>query len=152
MAASKVKVRVLEPEPPSPVTVGVLATPPIVKSPAIAESIVKVSLIVSAIVVGDVVAADETGTNKFQAVAANTFIGGLTGAASFIPGVDGDKAADRVRRALVGDKFADVYKESKDAYGPTEFNLAYDEIKAGRPLNLGQGYFPSSTPIEETQG
>ena len=99
-----------------------------------------------------IVAADETGTNKFQAVAANTFIGGLTGAASFIPGVDGDKAADRVRRALVGDKFADVYKESKDAYGPTEFNLAYDEIKAGRPLNLGKGYFPSSTPIEETQG
>ena len=60
MAAFKVKVRVLEPEPVRPVTVGVLATPPMVKSPGIAESFVTVSLIESAMVVDDVVAAEET--------------------------------------------------------------------------------------------
>jgi len=99
-----------------------------------------------------VVAAQKTGVNTAQAVAANSLLGAATGLASFIPGVDGDKAADRVRRALVGDKFSDIYKETKNAYGPTEFNQAWDEIKAGRPLNLGQGYFANSTPIEETQG
>ncbi len=60
MAAFNVKVRVLEPEPASPVTVGVLATPPMVKSPGIAVTIVTVSLIESAMVVDDVVAAEET--------------------------------------------------------------------------------------------
>ena len=98
-----------------------------------------------------IVAADETGINKAQAVAANTFLGGLAAVPSFIPGVDGDKAADRMRRALLGDKFADTYKEAKDAYGPTEFNLAYDQWKQGKPLNLGKGFFPASTPIENTQ-
>ena len=71
-----------------------------------------------------IVAADQTGYNQVQAVAANTFLGGLAGAASWLPGVDGDKAADRMRKAIFGEKFADVYKDTKDAYGPTEFNLA----------------------------
>jgi len=99
-----------------------------------------------------VVAAQKTDMNVAQAVAGNLAIGGLTGVASFIPGVDGDKAADRIRKTLYGDKFANAYKDTKDSYGPTEFNQAWDEIKAGRPLNLGQGYFANSTPIEETQG
>ena len=99
-----------------------------------------------------IVAAQESGINKAQAVAANTFLGGLTGVASWLPGVDGDKAADRVRTALLGKEFADVYKDTKDAYGPTEFNLAYDQIRQGKPLNLGKGFFPASTPLKETQG
>ncbi len=99
-----------------------------------------------------IVAADQTGYNQVQAVAANTFLGGLAGAASFVPGVDGDKAADRMRKSIFGQKFADVYKDTKDAYGPTEFNLAVDQLRKGKPLNLGKGYFPASTPIEETQG
>ena len=40
------------------------------------------------------IVAAQTGYNQVQAVAANTFLGGLAGAASWLPGVDGDKAAD----------------------------------------------------------
>ena len=98
-----------------------------------------------------VVAAQETGVNAAQAVASNTSLGLLAGAASFIPGVDGDKAADRMRTSIFGKQFADKYKEAKNAYGPTEFNQAVDTLRSGKPLNLGQGYFPESTPLEETQ-
>ena len=57
-----------------------------------------------------------------------------------------------MRRAIFGNKFADVYKEAKDNYGPTEFNLAYDQWSQGKPVNLGKGFFPASTKIQDTQG
>ena len=57
---------------------------------------------------------------------------------------DGEVAAERMRRAIFGDKFADVYKEAKDNYGPTEFNLGDDQWSQGKPVNLGKGFFPVS--------
>ncbi len=92
--------------------------------------------------------------NKYQTVAANTLLG-LAGAATAIATLgtkDGEVAAERMRRAIFGDKFADVYKEAKDNYGPTEFNLAYDQWSQGKPVNLGKGFFPASTKIQDTQG
>lgn len=98
-----------------------------------------------------VVAAQETGLNVPTAVSGNFSLGLATGLASWIPGVDGEKAADRIRKAIYGQEFADKYKEAKDAYGPAEFNLAYDEWKKGKPVNLGTGWFPESTKLQETQ-
>ena len=92
--------------------------------------------------------------NRYQTVAANTLLG-LAGAATAIATLgtkDGEVAAERMRRAIFGDKFAYVYKEAKDNYGPTEFNLAYDQWSQGKPLNLGKGFFPASTKIQDTQG
>ena len=92
--------------------------------------------------------------NRYQTVAANTLLGVAGAATSFATlGVkDGEVAAERMRRAIFGDKFADVYKEAKDNYGPTEFNLAFDQLRQGKPLNLGKGFFPASTKIQDTQG
>ena len=65
------------------------------------------------------VATDKSGEiGKGQAVLTNLtagLYGGMAGA--FVYGKDGDYYADRLRRTLVGDKFADHYKETKECYG-----------------------------------
>ena len=77
--------------------------------------------------------------------------GGVAGGTKFIFGKDGDYYADRIRRTLVGDKFADHYKETKESYDRSEFNRAWDEYRAGRPVNLGRGFLPRSLDLENTE-
>jgi len=97
-----------------------------------------------------VVAAQETGRSVPATVAAAT-LGGL--AETFVnqsPGQEGRTTANflsRVFNPSVGEAFINA----RQKYGPTEFNLALQEVKKGKPLNLGTGYLPSSLDLKNTQ-
>ena len=97
-----------------------------------------------------VVAAQETGQSVPLTVAGAT-LGGL--AETFVnqtPGQEGKTTANflgNVFNPSVGEAFINA----RQKYGPTELNLALQQIKKGKPLNLGTGYLPSSIDLRQTQ-
>ena len=105
------------------------------------------------------VASQETGVSPLKAVGINALIGMANLLPPFVASQfiaskirdDDFTFQDRTRRKLLGDNFADSYEKARDDYGPTAFNRAWDEYKAGRVINLGTGWMPNSVELEETE-
>jgi hypothetical protein len=87
-----------------------------------------------------VVAAQETQTPLSKAVLGNL-------GTALIPG---EAMSEAARTSMFGQEFTDVWKQTKESYGDTEFRRVRDEMKAGNPINLGSGIAPQSVPLEDT--
>ena len=97
-----------------------------------------------------VVAAQETGRSVPATVAAAT-LGGL--AETFVnqsPGQEGRTTANFLG-SIFSPAVGEAFINARQKYGPTEFNLALQQIKKGKPLNLGTGYLPNSIDLKQTQ-
>ena len=91
-----------------------------------------------------VVAAQETGASVPGTVGAAT-LGGL--ASIFQKGRSTQNFID----SMVGRKTGRAFEEKRAAYGDTEWKLALEESRKGKPLNLGAGWLPRSINLTETQ-
>jgi len=89
-------------------------------------------------------AAQETGASVPGTVGAAT-LGGL--ASWFHPGRSTQNYID----SMVGRKTGRAFEQKREAYGDTEFRLALEESRKGKPLNLGAGFLPKSLALTETQ-
>ncbi len=93
-----------------------------------------------------VVAAQQTGRSVPGVVAAAT-LGGL--AETVLPG-QGETTANFLNN-VYGGGVGTQFKAARDRYGKNEFRLALDQIKKGKPLNLGTGFIPKSLDLKQTQ-
>ena len=97
-----------------------------------------------------VVAAQETGRSVPATVAAAT-LGGL--AETFVnqtPGQEGRTTANFLG-SVFNPSVGEAFINARQKYGPTEFNLALQQLRKGNPLNLGTGYLPQSIDLTQTQ-
>jgi len=91
-----------------------------------------------------VVAAQETGQSVPSTVGAAT-LGGLYSA--FTPGTSTSGFLD----SMVGPGTGAAFDRAKSKYGDTEFKLALEQSRQGKPLNLGSGFLPNSVDLKQTQ-
>ena len=97
-----------------------------------------------------VVAAQETGQSVPLTVAAAT-LGGL--AETFVgqaPGEEGRTTANFLS-SVFNPSVGEAFINTRQKYGPSELNLALQEVRKGKPLNLGTGYLPQSIDLKNTQ-
>jgi len=97
-----------------------------------------------------VVAAQQTGQSVPGTIAAAT-LGGL--AETFVPqreGEEGSTTANFLSR-IYNQDVGEAFKNARKEYGPTELNIALQQIKKGKPLNLGTGFLPNSVDVTQTQ-
>jgi len=91
-----------------------------------------------------VVAAQSTGQSVPATVGAAT-LGGLYSA--FTPGTSTANFLD----SMIGPGIGNAFETAKAKYGPTEFKLALEQTRKGKPLNLGSGFLPNSVDLKNTQ-